>query len=186
MTTGEQRAAMDMHRPRYHFLPPANWMNDPNGLIQWQGKVHMFYQHNPDAPFWALMHWGHAVSEDGVHWTHLPIALAPTSGGPDKDGCFSGCAVDNDGVPTLVYTGVRPECQCIARIRRARTVPSPTPASNKRTEGGVGRMLPSSWATRSPIIHFSEQVLTNIRYFCRLSKNLKFVSGGSGIAAGSW
>ena len=110
----EERLAHDPHRPRYHFLPPANWMNDPNGLIQWQGQYHLFYQYNPEAPSWGAMHWGHAVSEDLVHWRHLPIALAPTPRGPDKDGCWSGCAVDNDGIPTLVYTGVMPQVQCIA------------------------------------------------------------------------
>ncbi len=49
-----------------------------------------------------------------MHWTDLPIALAPTPGGPDEDGCWSGCAVDNDGIPTLIYTGVFPQRQCIA------------------------------------------------------------------------
>jgi beta-fructofuranosidase len=104
----------DRHRPRYHFLPPQNWMNDPNGLIFWGGEYHLFYQHNPNGPFWGTMHWGHAVSPDLVRWRHLPIALAPTPGGPDRDGCFSGCAVDDGGVPTLVYTGVQPEAQCVA------------------------------------------------------------------------
>ena len=108
------RLTDDPHRPQYHFLPPANWMNDPNGLIQWKGQVHLFYQHNPVAPSWGAMHWGHAVSDDLVHWRHLPIALAPTPGGPDKDGCWSGCAVDKDGTPTLIYTGVMPQVQCIA------------------------------------------------------------------------
>jgi beta-fructofuranosidase len=102
------------HRPRYHFMPPANWMNDPNGLIQWRGTYHLFYQHNPDAPEWGTMYWGHARSSDLVHWEHLPIALTPTPGGADKDGCWSGCAVVDGGVPVLVYTGVRPEVQCIA------------------------------------------------------------------------
>ena len=111
-----EKLAADPQRPRYHFLPPANWMNDPNGPIFWKGKYHLFYQHNPYAPCFGrgAMHWGHAVSKDLVHWVHLPIALAPTPGGPDKDGVFSGCAVDNDGVPTLIYTGVYPEVQCIA------------------------------------------------------------------------
>lgn len=106
----------DPHRPRYHFLPPAYWMNDPNGLIQWRGRYHMFYQHNPTGAFWASMHWGHAVSDDLVHWEHLPIALAPTPGGPDEDGCFSGCAFDHNGVPTIMYTGVRGQTQlpCLA------------------------------------------------------------------------
>ncbi len=111
--------AADLHRPRYHFLPPANWMNDPNGLIQWKGKYHLFYQHNPYAATWGLMHWGHAVSEDLVHWRHLPIALAPTPGGPDQDGCWSGCAVNDRGTATVVYTGVREGCQrpCLATSR---------------------------------------------------------------------
>lgn len=109
----------DPHRPAYHFLPEANWLNDPNGLIQWQGRYHLFYQCNPNGPFHGTVHWGHAVSEDLVHWEHLPIALTPTPNSPDQDGCFSGCAVDNNGVATLIYTGVRgPELEdelaCVA------------------------------------------------------------------------
>jgi beta-fructofuranosidase len=53
------------------------------------------------------MHWGHAVSADMVHWRHQPIALAPTPGGPDSEGCFSGSAIVRDGVPTFIYTGVQ-------------------------------------------------------------------------------
>lgn len=109
-----ERLAADPHRPRYHFLPPAHWMNDPNGLIQWQGAYHLFYQYSPDGVGSGIKHWGHARSADLVHWEHLPIALSPTPGGPDKDGCWSGCAVDDGGVPTLMYTGVRPQVQCLA------------------------------------------------------------------------
>jgi len=59
----------DPHRPIYHFLPPANWMNDPNGLIQWgDGTYHLFYQYNPDFPQPANIRWGHAVSKDLLHW----------------------------------------------------------------------------------------------------------------------
>lgn len=93
-------------RPLYHLQPEANWMSDPNGPIQWRGQYHLFYQHHPHSPMWGPMHWGHAVSQDLVQWTHLPIALTPTPDGPDADGCWSGCAVDDDGIPTLVYTGV--------------------------------------------------------------------------------
>ncbi len=96
---------MDRHRPQYHFLPPANWMNDPNGLIQWQGTYHLFYQCNPAEAVWGNMHWGHAASPDLVHWQHLPLALAPTPGGPDQDGVWSGCAANLDGKPVMVYTG---------------------------------------------------------------------------------
>jgi beta-fructofuranosidase len=82
-------------------------MNDPNGLIQHRGRYHLFYQYNPSEPRWGNIHWGHAVSDDLLHWHHLPVALAPQPGTPDEDGCFSGCAVDDCGTPTLLYTGVR-------------------------------------------------------------------------------
>lgn len=101
----EQSFRSDPHRPVYHFVPPSNWMNDPNGLIEWNGEYHLFYQYNPVAAVWGPMHWGHAVSSDLVRWRHLPIALAPTPGGPDADGCWSGVAVNDNGVPTLVYSG---------------------------------------------------------------------------------
>ena len=106
----------DRHRPSYHFLPPANWMNDPNGFIQWGSTYHLFYQYNPAAAVHDSIHWGHAASEDLVHWRHLPIALTPTPGGPDADGCWSGSAVDDDGTPTIIYTGASGQHQraCLA------------------------------------------------------------------------
>jgi beta-fructofuranosidase len=106
----------DPQRPHYHFLPPANWMNDPNGLIQWGDTYHLFYQYNPNGPFHGTIHWGHATSKDLVHWQHEPIALAPDPDGPDAEGCWSGYAVDNNGVPTLIYSGHRNDQQlpCLA------------------------------------------------------------------------
>ena len=118
-STTQAPSADDPHRPRFHFLPAKNWMNDPNGLIEWRGQYHLFYQHNPYGAAHANMHWGHAVSDDLVGWTELPVALVPQPGGPDAGGCWSGCAVDNHGVPTFVYTGVNPQTVCLA-------TPSPT------------------------------------------------------------
>ncbi len=106
-------AANDPLRPGFHFMPPANWMNDPNGLIQHKGIYHLFYQYNPNGAYWGDMHWGHATSADMVHWKHLPVALAPVKGGPDKDGVFSGCCRMNGKTPTIFYTGVSPETQNI-------------------------------------------------------------------------
>ncbi|MDE2821461.1 MAG: glycoside hydrolase family 32 protein [Chloroflexota bacterium] len=108
----------DHHRPSYHFLPAANWMNDPNGVIQWKGRYHLFYQYNPDGAYHANMHWGHAVSDDLAHWRELPIAIAPSPDSPDQGGIFSGCVVDKDGRPVAVYTGVNDDysvqTQCLA------------------------------------------------------------------------
>lgn len=104
--TGAQ-IARDSMRPQYHLLPVRGWMNDPCGPIYWKGRYHMFHQYNPHAAVWGDMHWAHATSPDMVHWRREPIALAPTPGGPDQDGCFTGTAVVSDGKPTFVYTGVR-------------------------------------------------------------------------------
>ncbi|MGA3325678.1 MAG: glycoside hydrolase family 32 protein [Terriglobia bacterium] len=109
-----QRLADDPHRPQYHFLSKANWLNDPNGLISWKGHCHLFYQYSTTIFPQGPKCWGHARSKDMVHWEHLPMALDPTPGGPDKDGCWSGSAFINDSVPTAVYTGVFPQVQCLA------------------------------------------------------------------------
>ena len=95
-----------MHRPTYHFQPVKNWMNDPNGFCVYGGKYHIFYQYHPYSTQWGPMHWGHAVSSDLLKWEFLPAAIAPDM--PyDKDGCFSGSAIEmDDGKQLLMYTGV--------------------------------------------------------------------------------
>ncbi|MCY1721558.1 glycoside hydrolase family 32 protein [Prolixibacteraceae bacterium Z1-6] len=79
----------EKYRPQFHFSPEANWMNDPNGMVYYEGEYHLFYQYYPDSTVWGPMHWGHAISTDLVHWEHLPIALYPDSLGY----IFSGSAV---------------------------------------------------------------------------------------------
>lgn len=79
----------EKYRPQFHFSPIKNWMNDPNGLVYYQGEYHLFYQYNPEGTTWGPMYWGHAVSENLVHWEHLPIALEPDHNGM----IFSGSVV---------------------------------------------------------------------------------------------
>ena len=110
-------------RPLFHLTPYTGWMNDPNGFSFYNGKYHLFYQYNPYDTVWDAMHWGHAESEDLLHWTYLPAALAPDTW-YDESGVYSGSAETlPDGRHLLLYTGVRTEggergtefqAQCVA------------------------------------------------------------------------
>jgi beta-fructofuranosidase len=92
--------------PRLHGRPDRGWVNDPNGCSYIDGRYHVFFQYNPDAPVHAGIKWGHASSTDLVRWRQEPIALVNRPGELDRYGCWSGCVVDDAGVPTAVYSAV--------------------------------------------------------------------------------
>lgn len=96
-----ERLAGDKHRPTFHFSPPENFMNDPNGLCQWQGLYHLFYQFRADGE--DRVHWGHAVSEDLLRWRDLPIALYPDQ----ENDCFSGQTLVESGRVIATYHGTQ-------------------------------------------------------------------------------
>ncbi len=116
---------MEKLRPGVHFSPKYGWINDPNGLVFYKGRYHIFYQHNPNGLVWDSMHWGHAVSSDLMNWEELPIALYPDEMGDIYSGS---CIYDADNIsgfgekcqPPLLafYTSHHPETkreqQCLA------------------------------------------------------------------------
>jgi fructan beta-fructosidase len=103
------------YRPRIHFTPVKNWMNDPNGLVWHKGEYHLFFQHNPQGTQWGHMSWGHAVSKDLLTWEELPVAIAE-----DSDGAiFSGSAVSDGDDLVAIYTRHTEtnQSQCLARSK---------------------------------------------------------------------
>jgi beta-fructofuranosidase len=100
---------VDTHVPAVHLRPPAHWVNDPNGLVFHDGHYHVFFQYNPHSARHADMHWGHFRSPDLIHWELLPVALAPTPGGDDEGGVWSGNAVSHDGRLTAFYSARHPD-----------------------------------------------------------------------------
>jgi beta-fructofuranosidase len=113
----------DYHRLKYHVMPPVGLLNDPNGFIHINGEYHLFYQFHPFDTKHGLKYWGHVKSRDLVNWEEMPIALAPSEW-YETHGCYSGSAVNNNGIFTLMYTGNvkdekgnRESYQCIATSR---------------------------------------------------------------------
>ncbi|MDO6602845.1 glycoside hydrolase family 32 protein [Arenibacter palladensis] len=91
----------DRYRPYYHFVSPEGNLNDPNGLSYWQGRWHLFYQAYP--PEDTRQHWGHAVSDDLIHWSDLPYAIYP---GPEYQ-CYSGATLVEEDRVIAMYHGTR-------------------------------------------------------------------------------
>lgn len=115
--------AADPWRQTYHIAAIRGLVNDPNGLIHWRGETHVFYQLNPEGCSHRNKAWAHAASTDLVQWRRLPIAISPVDRF-DRNGCYSGSAVEDGGDLVLIYTGnvrddqgARETYQCLARSK---------------------------------------------------------------------
>ncbi|MCI8822588.1 MAG: glycoside hydrolase family 32 protein [Lachnospiraceae bacterium] len=98
------RTDQDLWRPRLHIAPPAGWLNDPNGLCQYKGIYHAFYQLAYFQPEGGLKFWGHCTSRDLLHWEFQGVPLCPDQ--PfDCHGAYSGSALIEEDQMYLFYTG---------------------------------------------------------------------------------
>lgn len=121
--------ASDAQRPRLHFSPVKNWMNDPNGLCKIGDTWHLFYQFHPGGPDWAPMHWGHATSRNLCTWLHMPVFLHPEQNLARlgaTGGAFSGCAFkDRDGTLKFYYTERLPAYDLFNGYREIQKIAEP-------------------------------------------------------------
>lgn len=99
-----RKEAKKKWQPRLHIAPPVGWLNDPNGLCQYQGLYHAFYQYSPFDAAGGLKFWAHCTSKDLLHWNFEGVALAPDESF-DCHGVYSGSALAEEGQLTLYYTG---------------------------------------------------------------------------------
>jgi fructan beta-fructosidase len=104
-TDSHPQIRSELYRPQFHFTPARNWVNDPNGLVWYDGEFHLFYQYNPYGDQWGHMSWGHAVSADLVNWQELPVAIAED----ERVSIFSGSVVvDTHDSSGLGHGGAAP------------------------------------------------------------------------------
>ena len=94
----------DPYKLGFHLMPPTGWLNDPNGLCQFKGVYHVFFQYSPFDAKGADKYWGHYVSKDMISWEYKGPVMGPDT--PyDKNGVYSGCAFVEDGKMYMYYTG---------------------------------------------------------------------------------
>ncbi|KAJ1420316.1 Glycosyl hydrolase family 32, N-terminal [Sesbania bispinosa] len=113
------------YRTAYHFQPPKNWINDPNGPMKYKGLYHLFYQYNPKGAVWGNIVWAHSVSTDLVNWTPLDPAIFPSQPS-DINGCWSGSATLLHGdKPAILYTGIDPMNHQVQNLAYPKNVSDP-------------------------------------------------------------
>ena len=164
------------NKPVFHITAEKGWINDPNGVVKYQGQYHVFYQCHPYSCEWGPMHWGHVVSDDLIHWKHLPFALVPGDEF-DKDGCFSGTSLVVGDVLYIVYTGFinneDPE-----KIKQIQCLASSVDGIHFQKHGAIitGKDLPKDYKTcdfRDPKLFYEDG------YYYLLAATRRVGNGGA-------
>ncbi|KAJ5754796.1 exoinulinase InuD [Penicillium manginii] len=170
--SAESSTYTELYRPQYHFTPPKNWMNDPNGLLYHKGIYHLFYQYNPGGTTWGAISWGHATSRDLTHWEQQPIALL-ARGYPNNitEMFFSGSAVaDVDNTSGFGHSGKTPlVAMYTSYYPYAQTLPSGKKVQANQQAQSIAYSLDdgTTWTTydkANPVIldppaQYSDQIL---------------------------
>lgn len=103
-TQGAEKEEKLLFREHFHLMPPVGWLNDPNGLCQFEGVYHAFFQYSPFDAEGGVKMWGHYISDNMLDWKYQGVALYPDQ--PfDCHGVYSGSALVEDGKMYLYYTG---------------------------------------------------------------------------------
>ncbi|ONK57463.1 uncharacterized protein A4U43_C09F770 [Asparagus officinalis] len=126
MSTSVPSIVVDnQYRTGYHFQPPKNWINDPNGPMYYNGVYHLFYQYNPKGAVWGNIVWAHSVSKDLINWIPLEPAIYPSK--PfDINGCWSGSATILPGnKPAILYTGIDPQNRQVQNVAYPKNLSDP-------------------------------------------------------------
>lgn len=100
----ENQAINDEYRLNYHLMPPTGWLNDPNGLCQFNGTYHIYYQYSPDNCFGGDKYWGHYSTKDFQTFKNESVPLYPDCY-LDAGGVYSGSAMVKDNKMYVYYTG---------------------------------------------------------------------------------
>lgn len=94
----------DKYILNFHLIPPSGWLNDPNGLCQFKGVNHIYYQYTPFDATWGMKLWGHYTTEDWISYKEYePFIFSDIV--DDRDGVYSGSAFIKDDEIYFYYTG---------------------------------------------------------------------------------
>ncbi|XP_044478784.1 beta-fructofuranosidase, insoluble isoenzyme CWINV1-like [Mangifera indica] len=125
LQTSEPTSESQPYRTGFHFQPPKNWMNDPNGPMVYKGIYHLFYQYNPKGAVWGNIVWAHSTSTDLINWIPHDAAIYPSQKS-DIKGCWSGSTTMlPGGKPAILYTGIDPNDKQVQNLAVPKNLSDP-------------------------------------------------------------